>query len=1060
MSEEVIVSGLEADFVAFKAPSGQWGVDLDAFLVSFNASFGFNESPHRFSFSFIPSEFNGASGNLPDIGTYFTYEVRPGNVEAGFYIAGKVTHADYSNNAGGTSIGIEVEDRRKDILDQVYITTEDLGQNAPSGLVSVAEMYRIGTGFLDTSGNISDSRVKEYRNIVELGATYQEIYNALILASGLGRTDFVTTRLPHPDLIAANMRGTIEPLRFKFVAEPLSRVITTVCSDAGYDWYWGMADDTVKIVNRQYSFIVNEDNLAIQQLSPDNVDFKFGTDEVQNPSKVTVLGAKREGFINSRLLSPIDGIAEPTGQLMFVPAWNNISISFYDNYGVYRTYTPNDKELQMALKSIEHWAYYKKYQDTVFGYPTDEGVTAAQHSTFESRIDPLMPLADFYNNPASGLRIISNRLDEEHNWILEWYSRISNHASTHYGKTYVLEGFSYNANSGELVVLDAAWCNLENQIQNSSSLFTENYQINPLYAPVTPFVTDEFKVRAHAVLPSSTKYGYEGYDAPASFSDWNEDAHPSGDQTYEHYIPVDLKIVGQKIINPRSEENAFEDFPEGTIIAQFPVLVGSGRYTDAILQDLVTLYEIGQFLGQSGIEDIYDPTILVQAHSGISGVAIPIQIQERFGQIYPAAWSSGTGSGAKCSFIVNDAFAPWNYFPVGSSNSLEVMGQRVSGYMAAQIVPVNSSRFAEINKVDWPFIGFDSFANQLAVSGVYGTRDHGVTEITVSFSAGVPRTTYGIKSFFSDFIKDAPLGERNFGILNNVIHPIDYMQVNNPPSRPLGDNRPIGGRSPTFSAVPPIAIRKEVYAVTITQVFNRGDTTAPERYWSITKDNIPKPGGSTDPLDSEDLICRDGFLNVGDKCLYHVEYNALGRRRRFYTGGTDLTQGAAVVEVSTIDTVGNTVDITYRGFTIPAVEVIPGADVNALSTGDFGSLQTDGTMHPDNNANITGLRPEVDAPTGTYFVPVGAAGGAGTATPVIIIDITNFGTSGATATVQEIIPSGNSPDFVGSGTLTAGVRPIPIAQFAQSGDVGVLTENSAGDQFIFINRQAFAIYGG
>jgi hypothetical protein len=79
MVDEVLVSGLEANFVAFKAPSGQWNNNLDAYLQSVNGTFGFNLSPHKFSLQFIPTAFHGGSGQLPEIGTYTSYEVRQGS---------------------------------------------------------------------------------------------------------------------------------------------------------------------------------------------------------------------------------------------------------------------------------------------------------------------------------------------------------------------------------------------------------------------------------------------------------------------------------------------------------------------------------------------------------------------------------------------------------------------------------------------------------------------------------------------------------------------------------------------------------------------------------------------------------------------------------------------------------------------------------------------------------------------------------------------------------------------------------------------------------------------
>lgn len=1052
MSDQVLASGLEGNFVAFKAPSGQWGVNLDASLVSMNASFGFNQTAHRFNLQFVTEEFNGGSGNLPAIDTYTRFEVRPTACEQGFFIAGKIVHADYNNSVGGTSISIEIEDRRKDILNKVKVTNEDLGDTVPSGLVSVGSWYRNTVGFKDTGGSISDSRVKEYRNILELGATYDQIYNAILWAQSQNNTDIDPSGIPSPTVISANMLEQDEPLRWKLTSSPLATVISTVCSDASYDWYWGMRDDTVRLVNRKVEFIVNEDSLPIQVLSPDSVDFKFGADRVQAPGQITLLGAHQEGVLNSRLLSSIDGVTDPSGvDYTFTPAWGEINLSFYDAFGVYRTYKPSDTELAMALQGIDFWAHYKLFQTTEYGDPSDAGSVAAQHPTFQSRLDPAMPVSDYTNNSESGVRIISSRYGPDHIWCLEWFSRVANHANNHFGKTYKLEGFAFDEENGFFQPVEAAWCNLENQ--KSGPLFEENYNINPVYSPVSPFITQDFKVRAHVVLPSGTLYGVDGVNAPAGFADWNEDAHPSGDMTYEHYIPASIKRVGQKVINPRDEEgNAFEDYPEGTLICQLPILAASGRNTNAILANLVTLFELGVLSASSGLDDIFDPTKLIEPYQSLSGVSIPVQARPRYGQDYPNAWTSGNASGVRHDMIIDDRFAPWNFFPKNTKTSTDVMSQRASGFMEAKLISVNESRFAELNKVDWPFVGFDEYADQSFVSGVYGRRDHGVSDISVSYTNGVPRTTYGVKSFFTDFVKEAPLGEKNFADLNSIIHPVDFQELNNAPTRPDPDIRPRGDGAGRPIGLPGPNLRKETYAVTITQVLNRGSTTEPERYYSITKDNVPKPGGVVDPLDDNDLICRDGFFNVGDPALYIVEYKSNGQRRRYYTNGTDLTAGGAVATVTSVG--ASTVDISYRGFSLTSVPTL-GKGVSDIVVNEQGIIVTDGTMKPDNDGGLNGLRPDRDVPTGVYFQPSsGTGGGGGAATPVQIIGITDFETSGAQANVQTVIPSGAN-DIVGSGTITTGVYIMPHAIFAQSGDLGILAENADGTKFVFLAREAF-----
>jgi hypothetical protein len=1051
MTNIVTVSGCppEPQF-GFLAPSSQWGVILDASLVQMQASFGFNLTPHNFSLTFIPTAFNGASGQLPTIGTATEMSIGPSGQ---FYIKGRVSHSDYTNASNGTSISVQIQDDRKYILDQIKITSEDLGDTLPSGVVSVAKAYR------EINGLGTDAKVEEYRQIQDIGATYQQILEAI----DKDTTFDVSGILPSTAAIAANLDsfGT-EPLRFKFTMSPLSQVISSVCSDSAYDWYWGMADNQVKLVNRKVAFAVDENSLAVQQLQPDSTNFKFGVDEVNSPDLVSLLGGHQEGFINSDLLSSIDGLNN-SDSLVFTKAWTDISISFYDAFGAYRTYLPTETELKTALKSIEHWTYYL-LGPAIFADPADSvATTAASHPDFQSRLDPDQPLAVQFNNPESGIRIISNRRDKDQNWILEWYSRVAQFANQHYGKTYKLEGYLFDETDGEYVILDAAWCNLENQ-KTGSGVFDETYNISSTYFPISPFITDNLKVRAHAVMPGTTKYGPDGVGVPASFAEWNEDA--SG---LQHYIPVDVRRVGQKVRNPRNPDNAFETFPEGTIIANFPVIVGTGLSENAVFGNLVTLLDMAARLATSGTQDELDPTTLIHVYEDISGIAVPVSARRRYGQVYPAAWQTGAGSGGKThSIVVDDKFAPWNYFPLGQDTSVDIMSQRASGFMNAKLNEIQEIRFAEMNKVGWPVITFDAYAGQAPTSGIYGIRDNGITSVGVSYSNGVPQTKYGIKSHFTEFGKDASLGERNFGDLNSIIHPIDYtsLDLERPESRFAPT--PVTPVTFPFNFLPD-NLRKEVYAVTITNIDNRGSTSEPEQYFSLTKDNTSKPGGGKDPLDDEDLICRDGFLNIGDPALYIVEYDAVGARRRYYTGGTSLEDGAGIVEVvskdySVSNRFGGTsgeVEIGYRGFTIPGVAVASGVPTGNVETGTNGTIMTDGSPKAAQGTS-TSLRPDVDAPGGVYFVPVPSGGaGVGAAIPVLISGITGFGTSGATADVVGIIPSGLNGQYVGSGAFTSDVNIIPVPAYATSGDIGILAQNSdTGDQFVYISRFGFKKWDG
>jgi hypothetical protein len=375
------------------------------------------------------------------------------------------------------------------------------------------------------------------------------------------------------------------------------------------------------------------------------------------------VGGHQQGIINSELLSPIDRLDTSAldGKVVFKKAWDQLTIGFYDADGFYRTYIPGEKELQLSLAGIEQWSYFKKYQSAAtgsyppgFGLASDAGSVAAQDGSFQSRLDPLMPLAGEATSAGqSGIRIISNRRDAEHNWTLDFYGRVKNHATRHYGRTYIASGIMFTNASGLFRPIEAAWANVENQIHggtlspsgSTSGQFVEDYEINRRLGPVSPFITDDFRITAHCVLPANTVYGPLGDEVPASFTNWTEDAapfNPSGDG--RHYIPVQIAVVGQRVIDPRSDDlYSFERYPEGTLLCQLPNNAGPdyGLTTETTIRNLETLISIRDRLGGSGLLDIVDPSIVLNVYAELSGVAIPVESRTRYGQGYPTTWVSG-----------------------------------------------------------------------------------------------------------------------------------------------------------------------------------------------------------------------------------------------------------------------------------------------------------------------------------------------------------------------------------------------------------------------------------
>lgn len=1082
-------------FPSGQIPSGQPGSNLAAALIIANATFGFNVTPHTLDTEWVPygsTMFHGASGQLPSIGTFL--EIFIGQ----FYFRGRTIHSDYKSNEGGTIVRITLEDDRKRI-DNLKIHTEDLG-TIPSGIASAAGAFRELHGFRNEDGSVNDTNAIEYNNILTDGATYTQILEAINLAFVQGRTFVSTSQLPTVEQLETNILANIGSIRWQFNMSPLSEAITTILQDTGYDWYWNMNTNRVQLINKKLTFTLQESDIlnlvsefgSVSGLN-ETQNITFGKDAIEEPTKIRLLGGHQQGFINSRLLSPLDGLDTTAldGHVVFTPAWPNLRVGFYDSQGFYRVYLPSEKELQLALAGIEQWSYFKKYQtnlptDTIPGYslPADAGFIAAQHLTFQSRLDPLMPLADIASEDnTQTVRVIANRRDEEHNWTLDFYQRILNHAQRHYGRSYVASGVLFSDTSGQFTLVDSAWSNVENQIDGqsigpsgSSGPFTSTYRINRQLGPISPFVSEDFKVSAHCVLPSNTVYGSQGDDVPASFGNWTEDAppfNPSGDGS--HYIPVSLTLVGHRVIDPHSDElYSFEKYPEGTIWCQLPVIVGSGIFQDGVLQNLATLIELSATAQGSGLIDINLPATIVTPFSLLSGVAIPIEAPIRYGQVFPNPFTQGTLHPQRGeTTIVDDSYVPWNFFPVGDQTSVNIMARRAVGTIRGRIVSGTESTYADFLQVGLPLIGFDSFSQQdTDPNGSYGTRSHGVTELNISFSIEGFMTRYKIASYFPQYGRDAPLGEKSRGLLDGILHPIDFANLdllNNipgPPPSPLLPGAP--GIAPLF-----IKNKKEAVKVTITevnQVFTIGFCTTPasgpvqERYRGKTRGGTGaiRPDVftfSSNPDFQIDggAICVDGFLNIGDEAIYHNDEFDLPNGRivlRYFTGGRPLGNATVVEVVQANPNNSDTFDVEIVSNALPAGRAIcnlsPLVEGSLVSVGGRMSLAgaADASVKPGNATN--GL-----------FLQSTSAG----VVPIIITDVLNQGTTSALATANELNSEG---EIAVGGRTFSDCLVIPFRQFTVVGDKGILISTSAPNasvvpedpatlpiNFVLIPRQSF-----
>jgi len=1084
----IVVSGVGVPLNGIPWPSGQFGNNepgsqLCAFLSSVNATFGFNLNPHTCQTEWIPCDegkpFHGASGQLPDIG--HPLELFVGD----FFFRGRVVHADYTTTTGGTVISVHLEDDRRG-LRRVKIHTEDLGEDAPSGVVSVARAYRIANGLVDINGDPNDTNIKEYRRILQFGGTYSQLLAAIELGFAEGKCALPVSEMPTAEQIEKNVADAADALRFQFNLNLLDETLTRVLFDTGYDWYWNMDAQNINLINKKIPFDFTEADLLdiVSQFGSasglnETQQFGYGQDVVPDPTRFRVLGGHQEGFINSNLLSPIDGLdtfgldgfvtkdIRASGiQVVFSPAWLNLTIGFYDSDGFYRTYLPREKELQLALAGIEQWSYYKKYQNVSpnndppgYGFPPDAGSIAAQDPSFQSRLDPLMPLASFgTGSEVSGIRIISNRRDEEQNWVLDFYNRVRDHASRHYGRSYVLEGLLFNQASGLFNLVDAAWANVENQVQgyalsssgvvtNGSGIFVEDYEINRQLGPVSPFVADDFRVRAYCQLPRGTLYGPQGDDNPASFGNWTEDAppfNPNGDGS--HYIPVELSIVGNRVINPRSDElYSFESYPEGTLWCQLPVNAGpsGGRVEDGTIKSLATLLTIQNKLTGSGLLDLINPAIVLNVYDSLSGVSVPVQARSRYGQSYPTQWVLGDRHYERDEDVqLDDQFVPWAFSPEGSQTSLQIMSQRAIRRAEGKIVPRSSSRYADFQQVGLPLLSFDSFAEQnIGPSGFYGEISHGVSELNIQFGIDGFMTHYKVQSYFPKFGREAPLGERVRAILNGILNPIDFTDLALLNPNPIDPPDPL---LPGDPFLPPTFFDREERAVrvTIVEVNNiftlssdPGDEEE-ERYRGRDQHLYFKPhlaGGSSNPDFVDGAICIDGFLNIGDEAMYHSDEFELPDGKvilRYFTQGRPFGNGT-IVRVQRV----NADDPTKYDVTI--------VDPTTLATiGEeravFGVAVLNGSVAINDR---TTLAVQGDAPVspgpnnGTIFINGTAQEAQAGVTPVEIVAVTHEGLVTALAQCRPLDYNG---DLIASGTLYTNVVPIPFRQMATSGDRGFL----------------------
>jgi hypothetical protein len=1073
---QVGVSGGSDILSPVKFPSGQIpvglpGSTLNADLVDLSSTFGFNDSPHQFNMSFVPQgtkeTIHGASGQTPNIDTDLSFNI------GSFVIKGLVTHSEYSVSNNGTTVEITLSDRRR-TLKQVKITTDDFGTNRASGVVSVPAELRELFNFDVVQER--DPVTWEYRKILDQGATYQEIYTALVHAYNKGNIAIDPTKLPSPKQIAANTGGNdASAIRFKFDLTTLDGVISTVLQDSAYDWYWNMAEDAVNVINRKIGFEISESDLFNALNGAEYTSLRFGKDAVGEPSRVRMYGARKQGFWNSALLSPIDGIDLPASGLEFVPAWRNITAQFVDAGGSLRSYVPSDIELKMALAGIEQWTYFKIYQYNQstddppgFGFSgvMDAGAIAAQHPEFQSRLDPTQPLSQLLANPSGNLRLINNRRDATDNWVMNFYNRIRDHTQRHFGRSYVASGILYNQASGYFKIVDAAWANVENQIEGqaltvsgASGPFVQGYDINKRLGPISPFIQSDFRVSAHAVLPSSTLYGTEGESVPTSFGGWSEDVPPfSPSGSRSHYVPVTLAEAGNKVLDPRNQDDlyGFQLYPDGSVWCQFPTIVGASKVSGTVLDTLATLIESINQSTASGEIDLINPTLLITPYESISGVALPIEVRNRYGDGFPDNWASGTlhpQIGEQVA--IDEQYAPWNFFPVGNTNSLTIMDIYAKRKVRGLFIDAINSRYAEIQQTGFPVTNFDGFANQGAnSSGLFGVRTNGIASINFSLRArGGYVTTYRINDFYGAYTRIPPLGDRIFPSFQGPINPIDFdiFSFDTTPARAI----PLAPPNVQYYTGPESYHKR----VTITEVNNLlnvevgGDDVEPERYFGKTQNGVEYPNRGRrngNRLMTDGTECIDGFLNEGDDAVFHYEEEGQGTNAEvtfyFFTGGHAINARIANVTQENVSNPGNyDIEFLDEAKTNGAKRIVQNVPpLNAGDAVDAGKNIVLATQKPQINPSFGN---NLSIANGEIFIQTTSS--STVLRPVQITALSNPGTSGCRATVQEVNIDGV---LTAQGTVFSDVVPQPFPHMAAVGMKGIYFTQSVPSGFDSVTR--------
>lgn len=886
-------------------PGGANSTSAIGNLVSFQAEFGMNNTPHNFTFQFAIE--NITFNTLPTIGKIVELTIKD------FYVKGEVTHADISKAENGYTINLGVQDLRTTLNDTVIDTFgiyQDIN-SVPSGLVDVAaQVFSNGEG----GGQIA---ARNLRIFVDEGATYKEIYNAIPAD--------IQAKIPSPEEIAGQLDADPDSFRWQVRAQPLLEFMNRILGDVALDFYWDMRAGQIRTINRKINQTIDQETHFL--LSSDNViKSKVGKDKGERATRGLIYGAQMEGLAGSgagQLATSrfnYGNLGIETGLGVFRPAWRNARVKYFKADGFPDIDRPTDRELAAALKGIEYWAFEKGLDNRI----------AKSTSRTSSTGGPTA--RGFSPSAASGLNLIPNRVGNINQaWVVDWYNRVRNFASNNFGRTYAFTSSQATVTSfREFEVVPEAWVGLENSKEGGGA-FTDGYQLDSSFKFAAPFWNQESnKIKAYAVISGRPKWGLDARATPAQYTEYVED------ETFT-YVPIEVEHwTAPK--NPFDENTltAFEN--TAGIIIRLPNVCWQSYLTeDAKLANSPVLSILKKKFGEDTAFDIANPLVLGEVLPSLTGVAIPIKVRKRYGVDFPSSWAFGNGSQAKVE--VQDNLAPWNFQPRGNQTSTEILDNEGISVGNSFVVSRNEVAFAEIEKTGLPEISFDSFA-------VDGEIDHGVTRLSLRIGSNGITTNYKIQSHFPQILKVRPIQQEiqenlEFALkrletrISNIPSPRSEFRSNyRAPS--VFEPQTNDGRSFFFGST---GSRKLEIPVIVTQVINRGGT-GNEIYKSreIGRDVIWPRGADNAVSSVADSIntkygqatAIDGFLQVGMAAVYHYEEQDDGFFEHYFTGGVPLEAGKIIELTSSPTTVNGILVANIR--TVPTEVTVPFGDGTVKQT--------------------------------------------------------------------------------------------------------------------------------